>query len=275
MLSLEALLRYGRWNYRKGYRRHWRSLLRGSFNRGWCPICEQTTLFVIAGPWLRDQYFCLLCDSIPRWRALLQVLHEHAPEWRALALHESSPGGPASMKLAAECTGYVASHWWPDRPLGAVVDGVRCENLEAQTFPDATFDLVVTADVFEHVLRPELAFREIARTLKRDGLHVFTVPYYRRAPTRKRATIDTSGQIVHLLPPDYHRNPISPDGSLVVTEWGTGLAEFIWTHSGMCTEMVSRRDRQLGLDGEFLEVFVSRKPVAERDHQGIGMSPVM
>jgi hypothetical protein len=35
------------------------------------------------------------------------------------------------------------------------------EDLEALTFPDESFDLVITQDVFEHVLRPAKAFAEI------------------------------------------------------------------------------------------------------------------
>src|ERR1019366_2746057 len=92
--------------------------------------------------------------------------------------HESSPGGPASAKLARECHHYTPTHFFPDVPPGGLKDGIRCENLEEQTFADASFDLVVTSDVFEHVLDPARAFSEIARTLRPGGAHVFTVPWY-------------------------------------------------------------------------------------------------
>ena len=43
--------------------------------------------------------------------------------------------------------------------------------MEKQTFADASFDLVITSDVFEHVLDPSRGFSEIARTLRPSGVH--------------------------------------------------------------------------------------------------------
>jgi hypothetical protein len=233
-------------------------VLRGGLVAGSCPICERRTLFVAEGPWLRDQLFCLRCRSIPRGRALIAVLEAHFPAWRTLRLHESSPAGPASRKLARECRGYVATQLLPDTPPGSSRHGVRCEDLEAQTFADGAFDLVVTQDVFEHVLDPARGFREVARTLRPGGAHVFTVPWYPGRQTRARA-VREHGAVRHLAEPEYHANPIDPRGSLVVTEWGRDLGRFIEAHSGLGTEVVRLHDRRRGIDGEFREVFVSRK----------------
>jgi SAM-dependent methyltransferase len=144
--------------------------------------------------------------------------------------------------------------------LGTLRRGVRAENLECLTFPDESFDLVVTQDVLEHVLRPPLALTEIARVLRPGGSHVFTVPYFRGRASVVRASPDENGSILHLLPPDYHGDPIDENGILVVTEWGDDLLGVIQDYSGMPTTVYRPRNRRLGLDGEFLEVFVSRKP---------------
>ena len=71
-------------------------MLRRKGNRGYCSICERQVFFEIEGPWLRDQYKCVNCQSIPRWRALMLVVAELYPKWRELQIHESSPGGPLS-----------------------------------------------------------------------------------------------------------------------------------------------------------------------------------
>jgi hypothetical protein len=233
-------------------------IVRGGLVAGSCPICAARTLFVQEGPWLREQLLCVRCRSIPRWRALVAVLDERFPRWRTLSIHESSPGGPASEKLARECRGYVASQWWPDTPPGTIKNGVRCEDLEALSFADGSFDLAVTQDVFEHVLDPARGFQEVARTLRPGGAHVFTVPWYSWKDTFIRA-VREQGVVRHLVDPDYHRNPIDPRGSLVVTEWGRDLSEFIERHSGLKTEVVRLHDRRRGIAGEFREVFVSRK----------------
>lgn len=235
------------------------ALARGQSNRGWCPVCEARTLFVRTGAWLRDFYFCVRCWSIPRQRALCHVLSAVEPGWRDRRIHEFAPSGPASDRLAREAPGYTGSHFWTDTPLGGHREGWRCEDLERLTFDDGSLELVVTQDVFEHVLDPARAFAEIARTLRPGGAHVFTVPYYHTEPTLVRAT-GPADAIRHLEPPDYHGNPVDAQGSLVVTQWGRELPDLIRHHSGMSTTIHRPRDPRMGLEAEFLEVFVSRKP---------------
>jgi Methyltransferase domain len=245
--------------WRAGRKGRWRlELLRGAFNRGRCPVCDRPTVFIEREDWLRDHFRCLRCRSIPRWRALAQVLDDQFPNWRSGRLHESSPYGSVSDRLRTGCSGYVGTHYYPHAAPGEMVNGFRSENLEKQTFPDASFDLVITLDVMEHVLNPDRAFSEISRTLKPGGAHVFTVPWYYWKPTLVRA-VEKGGAISHVEPPDYHGNPIDESGALVVTEWGTDMLEFIQRNGGLVTEVVRMTDRRLGIAGEFIEVFVSRK----------------
>ncbi len=126
-----------------------------------------------------------------------------------------------------------------------------------QTFADASFDLVITSDVFEHVLDPAKAFAEVTRTLTPRGAHVFTVPWYWWKETLVRASRKDDGTIENLQPADYHGNPFDSNGSLVVTEWGSDLCDFVYRHSGATTTSILIRDRYRGLAGEFCEVFIS------------------
>jgi SAM-dependent methyltransferase len=187
------------------------------------------------------------------------VLSKHFPNWQKLSIHESSPTGAASAKISRESKNYVASQFFPDVPRGQMKGNERSEDLEQLTFDNESFDLTITQDVFEHVLRPEKAFAEIARTLKPNGAHVFTVPYYRGRKTVVRARPDGPGGIKHLMKPDYHGNPIDANGSLVITEWGDELGDFILRTSGMTTTIFNFFDPRFGLEGEFLDVLISRK----------------
>jgi SAM-dependent methyltransferase len=186
------------------------------------------------------------------------VLGDESPDWRTKRIHECSPEGPASRKLHRECPRYVESQLFSGVPLGTAVDGVRCEDLERQTFSDGSFDIVVTQDVFEHVFDPAAAFSEIARTLAPGGAHIFTVPWYYWKPTLRRAHLE-AGAVVHDEPPEYHGNPVDPNGSLVVTEWGWDLCNFIDSVSPVRTKVVKIYDPAQGIVGDFLEVFVSVK----------------
>jgi SAM-dependent methyltransferase len=232
--------------------------LNGKTNIGICPICEHKTLFVEQSEWLRDTYFCIFCWSVPRQRAIIKVLQQEFPKWRRLHIYESSPCGASSRKIRKECKFYTPSQYYPDATPGTCKRGFRCENLEKLTFADGTFDLVITQDVFEHVLHPASAFREIARTLKAGGAHIFTVPLYNGNKTVVRAE-ETANEIKYLKEPMYHGNPVDKKGSLVVTDWGDDMLDFIRANSGMTTKMFTFHDKSLGLEAEFLDVFVSRK----------------
>lgn len=191
-------------------------------NRGFCPICSESATFTAESEWLRDGYRCMTCDGIPRERALMSVLAAHYPNWRDLVVHESSPvQRGVSRLLQTQCRRYVASQYLPNQQSGHVIKGIRCENLEAMSFEDASIDLHITQDVFEHLFNPEKAFAEIARTLKAGGAHIFTVPLVNKGrPSVRRAALDSDGQPLFLSAPEYHANPMSSGGSLVTFDWG-------------------------------------------------------
>jgi SAM-dependent methyltransferase len=231
----------------------------GNIHWGYCPICETQVVFNKKSSWLRDNYFCSRCHSIPRQRAIVTALNLFYPEWKTLKIHESSASGPASEFIAKNCPGYTLSHFFPDVPLGELKYGIRCENLEKMTFADESFDLIITQDVFEHVMGPAAAFKEIARVLKPGGAHVFTMPWYPKLKqTLQRAKL-VDGKVEFLEEPVYHGNPIDAEGSLVTYDWGIDFTDFIYANSNMFTTIYLANDRNRGLEAEFLEVFISRK----------------
>jgi SAM-dependent methyltransferase len=230
---------------------------------GFCPICRQETRFIAKYNWFRDHLICTSCPggSVPRERALMKVIEEIVPNWRRQCIHESSPlNRGTSMILARECVDYVPTHLFPCVALGENVNGVRCENLEQQTFKDATFDVVVTQDVMEHVFQPERAYQEIARTLKRGGVHIHTTPIYKdQVKTRICARRLLDGSVEHVEPPEYHGNPISESGSLVTVKFGYDIADLIAEWTNMDIEVRRFSDRTHGIVGEFTEVIICRK----------------
>lgn len=231
-------------------------------NHGFCPICETTTTFRAYAEYLRSSYLCMRCRSVPRQRALMHVITQCYPHWRKLAIHESSPSDVAiSRKIKLEGENYTATQFDPTRALGIIVDGVwRNENLEAQTFADESFDLVITQDVFEHVYRPDLAIIEIARTLRPGGAHVATTPLVKGVkPSERRARLLNDGQVEHIRPAKFHQNPIDPNGSLVTVDWGYDIAAYFDAHASLNTALFIIHDRNLGILGDLSEVLISIK----------------
>ena len=176
-------------------------------------------------------------------------------------MHESSPG---SRFFADRCERYSYSFFFEDAPLGASKDGIPCQSLESLTYPAESFDIFITQDVLEHVFHPDTAFAEISRVLRPGGAHIFTVPKHKGLlKSRRRASLEDS-RTIHHLPEEYHGNPISDKGSLVTWDYGADFDDLIQAWSGYCTSDYTIRDRTLGIDGEFLNVFVTRKD--ERNH---------
>lgn len=64
------------------------------------------------------------------------------------------------------------------RQLNADVPNLRYEpnNALALSYPDASFDLIVSCEVIEHVGQPEKMIQEMARTLKPGGIAIMTFP---------------------------------------------------------------------------------------------------
>jgi len=57
----------------------------------------------------------------------------------------------------------------------------------------------------------------------------------------------------------FHGNPISSEGSLVSFDYGMDFTELLFRTYGLITTIFLQKDVRMGLDGEFLEVFISRK----------------
>jgi SAM-dependent methyltransferase len=231
-------------------------------NSGYCPTCEQQVTFIARDAWLRDNYLCSNCGSIPRERALMETIDARFPDWRSFTIHESSPvRRGATKRISRECPQYIPSQFFLDQTPGSMVRNVRCENLEALTFADESIDLHITQDVMEHVFHPSKVFSEIARTLKPGGAHVFTVPIMnKRKPSTVRARISDNGEITHLAPPVYHGNPISDQGSLVTVDWGFDICRHIFESCGLFTDVVYIDDLSKGIRAEYIEVLVTVKP---------------
>lgn len=231
--------------------------------KGFCPCCEQEVTFISRHQWLRDFFRCSNCNSIPRERALMLTIKNEYPNWQELIIHESSPGNRGhSVLLRKKAKDYLETQYFPNEKLGSIVNGVRCEDLEQQNFPDDEFDLVITSDVMEHIYEPDKAFKEIYRTLKPGGAHIFSVPIINKHnPTQRWAKKDKNGNPVFLFEPEWHGNPVDKKGSPVTMHWGFDIVGFIKKHTGAEVKIVYLDDLSHGIRAEYIEIIVMKKSV--------------
>jgi SAM-dependent methyltransferase len=109
---------------------------------------------------------------------------------------------------------------------GQVKDGIRHEDATSLSFPDASFDVLVSNDVFEHVADIEATLSEARRVLRPGGTLLFSVPFYGTDATEQRAAL-VAGTVQHLSDPEYHGDPVRPkEGCLVFYHFGWDLLEY-------------------------------------------------
>ncbi len=230
---------------------------------GVCPVCKSKTSFTWTNPNDRDSLLCHACDgySVPRERALMLVLDRERPNWRNLAIHESSPAERGASKyIKGQASNYIATQFMKDVTPGETGHGFRCEDLHKQTFADESFDMVITLDVMEHVNDPELVLKDVARTLKPGGLYIFTTPTYKyNVETRRKARYDESGAVHFEGEPEYHGNPVDGAGSPVTFHFGYDFAEQINRWAGFDVEVSRFWDETHGVIGDMTEVYICRK----------------
>ena len=197
-----------------------------------CLVCGRLSLARIEGSNLRESGRCVRCGASNRQRQVAAVILSGLgpPRCRSLAQLATASGATiynteaqrAIHDTLSASAGYRCSEYLsPDVPGGAMVDGVEHQDLCALTYADGSFDLVISGDVLEHVPDPYRAHGEIRRVLRDGGRHVFTVPFdHRECLDRTRARRRPDGTVEHLAEPEYHIDPVRPDGALVYTDFG-------------------------------------------------------
>lgn len=174
----------------------------------------------------RERLICPSCGLNCRMRAAIQLVEAMVPAGTQSAIYATEQASAFFACLRSRHPKAIGSEFLGAQVAGGTLDerGLRHENVEALSFADASFDLVISQDVAEHVAEPMRAFRELARVLKPGGSLLLTVPFDERRPTTvRRATRQADGKIVHHLDPVYHVDPLDPEGCLVFSDFGWDL----------------------------------------------------
>ena len=205
---------------------------------GVCSVCGVTTRFRrnswvlprelmhVAPPGLadRESLFCSSCGSSMRVRVLADVLLLHyadtAGSIRAL-VEEDGFRGLDVLELNAVGRMHPLLAPLPQLTYAEYPD----QDIQALTYPDASFDLVLTSETLEHVPDFRQALRETRRVLRPGGRHVFTVPL----DSRLEHTCSREG-----LPPVHHGRGGGPysvvtrrNDMVVYTDFGLDLPRLL------------------------------------------------
>lgn len=142
---------------------------------------------------------------------------------------------------------------------GEMRDSIQHQDVERLAFDPASFDLVVSCDVLEHVNEPRRALAELARVLRPGGHLLFTVPFAWSSEADRRRSRDVGGYVEHLVEPSCHGNPLDPAGSPACFDYGWELLDWVRDAGFREVSVLCYWSDTLGHLGGLLEAFLARR----------------
>jgi len=238
-----------------------------------CVVCNQLNLFKIRGNNLREDCTCRACKSFNRQRQVSSVLVSSVlnknPFFSSLksfiprndlSIYYTESKGPIHNSLY-KMKNYVCSEYFGEEyKSGDFVDGILHQDLQELSFADNSFDVVISSEVFEHIPDTYRAFKEVNRVLKPGGRHIFTIPFDARGFIDIiKAVRDEKGNIQYLTEPEYHDDPIRPEGGVLVYQIFSLEMLVKLSRIGFVTNMHHLYNPFLGILGNNAIVFESIK----------------
>jgi SAM-dependent methyltransferase len=204
--------------------------------QGYCSVCKAHSTFEFERPgtpgmhvnW-RESLVCRGCGLPNRIRLTIQFLQCLVGDVSGLDVYVSEQVTPTAQALRRLSKGVVCSEYLGSNvPPGSVnAAGIRHEDLTRLSFTSSLFDAAVSCDVLEHIPDYRQALAEFHRVLKDGGVIVVSVPFGCGTQDNVvRAIVREDGSIHHLLPAEFHGDPVNPDlGSLCYYHFGWELLE--------------------------------------------------
>ena len=233
---------------------------------GFCVPCARTVAFrvdMLAGgqrtgdswtPNWRERLLCPLCQMNNRQRLMATLVKDRLQQRMGTTVYFMEQVTPIynwAMKSFPTHKIIGSEFLGNEYQSGQIVRGIRHEDILNLSFEGGSLDLVVSNDVFEHVPDPLRAFSQCAEVLYPGGVMLASIPFHTAYnKSIARAELLPTG-VNHLLQPEYHGNPVSPDGSLVFTDFGWDVIDSL---------------KASGFSDVVMEVYAS----AELGHMGDG-----
>lgn len=198
-----------------------------------CPICRVPSPALVEGglDGSREQFRCVACGMNSRQRAGVSILMELVAPGLVIATEQLTS---AFLWLQRKLPNVEGGEYEPREEMRNELTErlhqmggtgrVQYQDVTRLQYNDGSAAGIISFDVLEHVPDYPAALSEFARVLKPGGVLVATFPFLDAPETSVRARIDPSGDIEHLLPPEYHGDPIS-EGVLCFYHFGWDILE--------------------------------------------------
>jgi len=242
---------------------------------GFCFVCRRQSRFLVdyqycvevdgrMRPNWRERLVCRGCHLNARTRATIQVFENLLDAGKDDAIYLTEQTTPQFAWFREHYPNVLGSEFLGDNFKRGEVDarGWRHEDLTRLSFDHDSLDFILSFDVFEHIPNFKSALKNCFDCLKPNGHLYFSVPFIKNSATNVlRAQIDEHGRLEHLLPPQYHGDPVSTgEGCLCFHEFGWELMDQLREIGFEEVTGLLYWSKELAYLGDEQILFTARKP---------------
>ncbi len=235
---------------------------------GFCYVCQREVGFIVNTESIRldnnwrETLKCPVCSLINRWRSSVHVFEQLVQPVQRDRIYLTEAVTPLFETISARHPGSVGSEYIAGLPGGSETElpsgRIRVEDVTRLSFPDRSFEAVLSFDVLEHVPDYRQALREFYRVLVKGGQALISVPFTFLDQTTTRAELDAEGNIHHLMEPIYHGDPLSDGGVLCYHEFGVDFLGELRDAGFQDAYLLCFTSQKFGYQGAHV-MFVGRK----------------
>ncbi len=209
----------------------------------------------------RESLICPVTGLINRWRAVAHLFELECKPLRESNIYISEFVSPLYRYLKSIYPNLIGSEYLGDQlEPGEVRDGIRHEDLTNLSFEDESLDYCLSFDCFEHMPNPSHAFNSCYAKLKKGGALFWSVPFsFNLEKNQQRAKKDEDGNIVHLMVPEYHGDPLNQEGILCFNNFGWEMLDQIRDVGFKDTYALLYWSKKYGYLGAFQSAFFAFK----------------
>jgi SAM-dependent methyltransferase len=241
--------------------------------KGYCFICHKDVgLYVDLSygfnengrsiPNWREHLCCPSCRLNNRSRAALHLFELLLRPAKGANIYITEQTSSLFQRLKKTYPDAIGSEFLEDGTLPGRTNrnGIRHEDLTRLSFETNKLDFILSFDVFEHIFDLNTALEECHRCLKIGAVLFFTVPFnFHKNSNSIRASIDGDGKVTHLLPPEFHGDPLNPDGILCCHDLGWELFSMLRSIGFKDVQACIYWSKEYGYLGKNQCVFLARK----------------
>jgi SAM-dependent methyltransferase len=209
----------------------------------------------------RERVCCPITGFNNRMRATFHIFDIEMEAYQDSNIYVTEQVTPIYSHFAKNYSNVIGSEYLGDQiPYGkSNSKGIRNETLCDLQFPSESFDIVVSLDVLEHIPDYRTAFLECCRVIKKGGRFLWSVPFVPHSENNIVCAEMRDGKVHHIIPAQYHGDPLSNEGVLCFTYFGWEMLEQMRSTGFTDAYAVAYHSLQFGYLGGVQFIFIAHK----------------